>query len=254
MLHDINYSRYGSYNLRNMEKLPQEVLLKFIIEEHVMRHQQGYWNSIWSDMYIKTTFMRYGKSPGGFVRVTLNPGVVKKWATSLHISTEFLNDLDEMRDRETSKDLEFHTEETKGQLKSYEEDRASLRNTLKRCINPLETDVNGLVNIYSRIKVENSNAYESVKLGEHQHQQFEASWPDGFYNIIKMDVRTMKSGKKCSKSGEIEVFNTELIYSRVMCLLSIARITLEDVLNYGLFPIPLSLFELKYERDESFEK
>ena len=64
----------------------------------------------------------------------------------------------------------------------------------------------------------------------------------------------MKFGKKCSKSGEIEVFNTELIYSRVMCLLSIARITLEDVLNYGLSPIPLSLFELKYERDESFEK
>ena len=134
-------------------------------------------------MYKETTFMRYGKSPGGIVGVTLNPGVVKKWATSLHISTEFLNDLDEMRDRETSKD------------------RASLRDTLKRCINPLETDVNGLVNIYSGIKVENSNAYESVKLGEHQRQQCEASWPDGFYNIIKMDVRTKKSGKKCSKSG-----------------------------------------------------
>ena len=53
----------------------------------------------------------------------------------------------------------------------------------------------------------------------------------------------MKSGKKCSKSGEIKVFNTELIYSRVMCLLSTGRITLEDVLRYELSPMPLSLFE-----------
>ena len=53
----------------------------------------------------------------------------------------------------------------------------------------------------------------------------------------------MKSGKKCSKSEEIKVFNTELIYSRVMCLLSIGRITLENVLKYELSPIPLSLFE-----------
>ena len=53
----------------------------------------------------------------------------------------------------------------------------------------------------------------------------------------------MKYGKKCSKSGEVEVFNTELIYSRVMCLLSIGRITLEDVLKYELSPTLLSLFE-----------
>ena len=70
--------------------------------------------------------------------------------------------------------------------------------------------MNGLVNIYTGIKVENSHVYESVKLSEQQHQQFEAIWPDGFYNVIKKEVTTMKYGKKCSKSGEIEVFNTEL--------------------------------------------
>ena len=58
-----------------------------------------------------------------------------------------------------------------------------------------------------------------------------------------MEIRTMKAKKKCSKSGEIEVFNTELIYSRVMCLLSIRRISLEDVLKYEVPPILLPLFE-----------
>ena len=70
--------------------------------------------------------------------------------------------------------------------------------------------MNGLVNIYTGIKVENRNVYESVKLSEQQRQQFEAIWPDGFYNVIKKKVTTRKSGKKCSRSGEIEVFNTEL--------------------------------------------
>ena len=41
-----NYARYGSYYLHNMEKLSQEVLIKFMKGEHVMRHQQGYWGGI----------------------------------------------------------------------------------------------------------------------------------------------------------------------------------------------------------------
>ena len=85
-------------------------------------------------MYIETTFMRYGKCPGGIVGVTLKPGLVKKSATSLHICTEILKDLDKMRDRETSKDLEFHKKETKGQIRSDEKNRASVGDTLKKLI------------------------------------------------------------------------------------------------------------------------
>ena len=45
------------------------------------------------------------------------------------------------------------------------------------------------------------------------------------------------------KIWRIEVFNTELIYSRLMCLLNIGIVTLEDVLKYELPPILLSLFQ-----------
>ena len=41
-----DYARYGSYYLRNMETLPCEVLEKFMKGEHVIRHQEGYWNGI----------------------------------------------------------------------------------------------------------------------------------------------------------------------------------------------------------------
>ena len=106
-----------------------------------MRHQQGYWYGIWSDMYIETTLMRYGKGPGGIVGVTLKPGVVIKWANSSHKCTEILKYLDEMRAEKHLKMLrylEFHKEETESRIKSDEEDRAILRDTLKKCINPLE--------------------------------------------------------------------------------------------------------------------
>ena len=71
----------------------------------------------------------------------------------------------------------------------------------------------------------------------------EASWPDGFYNVIKKEVRAIKSGKEWLKSGEIGFFNRELIYSHVMWLPSIGRINFEDVLKYELSPLPLSLFD-----------
>ena len=53
----------------------------------------------------------------------------------------------------------------------------------------------------------------------------------------------MKSSKKSVKAGEVEMFNTEVIYSRAMCLLRIGRIELEEVLNYELSPLPSYLFD-----------
>ena len=159
-----------------------------------------------------------------------------------------------MFDRETSKELQLHKEESKGQIMSGKENRAGHRVTVKKCINPLDNDVNSLVNIYTEIKVQNSNVNESLNLNEQQHQQFEASWPNRFYNGMKKEVKTMKSGEKCSKSGDIEVFNKGLIYCRVMYLLSIGIITIEVVLKHELSPLPLSLFENTGEMRASTSK
>ena len=177
-----------------MEKLPQEVLPKFMKEEQVMRHQQSYRNGNWLDMYIEVIFMRYGIGPGRNGGATLKSRVIKKWANSLHICSEILKDSYETQHRETSKHLEFHKEAGKAQIRSDVEDRDGLRDTLKKRINPLDTNVNGLVNMLIGIKAQNGNVCESIKLGEQQCQQFEASWSDAFYNVTKKEVRTIKSG------------------------------------------------------------
>ena len=59
-----NCTRYGLYYLCTMERLPIDVLTRFLKVEHVMHHKSGFWNRIMSNMYIETTFMCYGHSPG----------------------------------------------------------------------------------------------------------------------------------------------------------------------------------------------
>jgi len=50
-----------------------------------MHHIPGVFNSIWSDMAIETTFMRYGHSRQGIIGVTLKPEAVTDTACILVI-------------------------------------------------------------------------------------------------------------------------------------------------------------------------
>lgn len=67
----VNYARYGLY-LKSMQRLPFALLKKFMEGQHVMRHQDGLWNGLWSDLFIETTYMRYGHGPSGIIGSTLN--------------------------------------------------------------------------------------------------------------------------------------------------------------------------------------
>ena len=40
--------------LRSMERLPYDVLEKFLKDEYVMLHPASIWNGIWADMFIAT--------------------------------------------------------------------------------------------------------------------------------------------------------------------------------------------------------
>ena len=68
---NINYARYGLYYLRSMEALPENVLQHFMKSAHVKRHVPGLWNGLWSDMFIETTFMRYGHGKAGIIGITM---------------------------------------------------------------------------------------------------------------------------------------------------------------------------------------
>ena len=68
-----NYARYGLFYLRAMQKMPVSVMKNFLNGDHVMRHMPGFWNGIWSDVWIETTFMSFGHDLKGIIGTTLKP-------------------------------------------------------------------------------------------------------------------------------------------------------------------------------------
>ena len=98
-------SRYRLFHLQSIERLPSPVLQVFLKGQHVMRHQPGLWNAIWSNMYIESTFMRYGHSPGGIIGITLKPSTLKRWALSRHLCSQIVKDVSEMKDEREAYNL-----------------------------------------------------------------------------------------------------------------------------------------------------
>ena len=60
-----NYARYVTYYLNDMYGLSEEVTRKFRMGLHVARNSTGFFNGIWLEMLIETTYMKFGSSPGG---------------------------------------------------------------------------------------------------------------------------------------------------------------------------------------------
>ena len=104
-----------------MEKLPNETLESFMKREHVSHRKSGIWNSIWSDMMIETTYMKFGKGPRGIIGVATQPRTLKVCAKSQHIQNKLLSDLEYLRNKDESPN-QVHKEETKTQIASDNKD------------------------------------------------------------------------------------------------------------------------------------
>jgi len=229
-----------------MEKLPGPLLEEFLRGNHVMRHKPGIWNALWSDMFIESTFMRYGHSPGGIVGITLKPSSLKRWALCLHICSQLVKDVSELKTNGSQVSVTVHKEEMPARKQSDAGDRQNLRERLATCIDPLqpENHPDGLVNIVTgRMSPNIVNADISVGIGVKQMKEYEEQWPDSFNKPLSKQVVTMAVSRKQIKVGQTPVYDTGLIYSRVLGLQAVRDINLKDILKFELAPVPPSMFE-----------
>ena len=118
------------------ESLRQEELSKFMKGEHLMHHVPGLWNGLWSDMFIETTFLRYGHGPGGIIGITLKPETLKIWALGPHICSHLEQDIISLVGKEQDISQEAHKEEAR--IASDGADRKSIQDKLKLCIDLLD--------------------------------------------------------------------------------------------------------------------
>ena len=136
----VDYARYGLYYLQTMEAMPKLCKEQFLKGKHVMRHVQWFWNGIWSDMFIKTTFMRYGHGKRGIIGVTLKPETLKVWSLSLHICSRLEQDLSNFLYPDNDTELSNHKEESKGRISGDKADRESIKRKLQECITPMNPE------------------------------------------------------------------------------------------------------------------
>ena len=212
-----------------------------------MRHCNGLWNSISSDIMIKTTVMRYGHDPAGTIGITLNESALEHWARSLHVSGFLEQSLLGLKGNETNKSVTHHKEESKAQMKLDTIDRYKLRKYLVTSIAPFSVDGHPqeIVHTHSgklSTKEINVDSYKTV--GETQLELFISDLPDGFYKLLTAAVLTTKKLKNSMKVNEVEVIDTSLIYSRVIELqLTNGGREVENVFSFELSLVPTSLFD-----------
>ena len=117
---------------------------------------------------------------------------------------------------------------------------------MESIIHPLEVEESpeNVINIYSgSISPRSVDVDKAVEIGKEQRKRFDCSLPGGFYESIKKEVTTMSITKKSIKVGDVDVYDTDVIFARVMCLLNTGQVNLEDVFSYELSPVPVSLFK-----------
>ena len=61
-----------------------------------MHHTDALWNGIWSDLFIESTYMRYGHDPYGIIGSTLSETILDVWALSHNTMGQMANDVAEL--------------------------------------------------------------------------------------------------------------------------------------------------------------
>ena len=110
--------------------MADDLLHEFLKGKHVMCHNQGMWNAIWSDMFIELTFVRYGHQAGGATCVT-------RWDLSLRACSQQRGDLLAMKDKQNNKTTTTHKEDAPSRITRYASDGQKSKKLFKITSIPL---------------------------------------------------------------------------------------------------------------------
>ena len=189
-----------------MTWLEPEILDRLCQGQQSLHHNSGIYNGQWSDMFIETNWMRKGHGPGGIIGVTESPQTMATWVYSMDAIMTLTGDLRKMSGDDENVQT-THKEESPSRIRRDGIDRQSLRAALGSRIDPMDpvTHVAGcLFNISNgQIAKPDVNVDRALEVGSEQLTQFEASWPDGFYNKLSKQVVTFAEKKKRLSVGVI---------------------------------------------------
>jgi hypothetical protein len=240
------YAKYLLWHLIEMEHLlDEEAESMFLSGDHVCRHTDGSWNSVFSDQFGEQTYIRYGKSKGGLVGLTLSQDQVAGWVLSQHVCNYVSLLMDKMLS-ETDQDetQKPHTEEGKHRKRLDANDRSKLREQFEAHSNPLTSTADRLVNVMNGcIASDKVNVVDAVAIGQEMAANFQEGLPDAFHKPVRARVHTMEIMQKGVKVGDQTIYNIEKLYGRLLVISSKRNLPLDYVFAYELAPLPSALFD-----------
>ncbi len=215
----------------------------FLAGDHVCRHTEGVFNSVFSDQFGEQTYIRYGKAKGGLVGLTLSQDQVACWVLAYHICNQMSLLMDQMFSSVEGKESK-HKEEGEGRRKLDAKDREKLRTQVQAFGNPLESSANVIVNIANGCMAdEKVNVADAVSIGQGMAAKFLTSLPGGFHDPVQSKVVTMNVMKKTVKIGDQTIYSMEKLYSHLLIISNKRSLPLQYVFGFELAPLPSSLFD-----------
>ncbi len=187
--------------------LPSNVLEAFMKGEHVCRHRERTWNSVFMDQFGEQTYIRYGKAKGGLVGKTHSKEQVACWTLSHHLcntlSLVYSNMYGETAEDNNSLQDTQHKEVGMRRKQLDGSDRNAIIAEVQKFQNPLSfKPYDPLINIVNgQVAPERVNVDKALAIGENMSAQFKDKLPDGFYSPLKHAISSMQVSKKSVKIG-----------------------------------------------------
>ena len=153
----------------------------------------------------KQTYIRYGKSKGGLVGISLSAEQVACWVLSYPLCQRVSQAFELMFESTDSKGATLtlaikHKEEGFIRRKLDAADRNLILHELKKHINPLVDPSLELINIVNRKVADDSiNVADTVNIGEEMTRNFVNSLPEGFHKALSEEIKTMETMKRGKK-------------------------------------------------------
>ena len=180
-----NYARYLSWNVRQMEHLPQRAKEDLLAGAHVCRHSDGR-TAVPADQFGEQTYIKRGKGSGSMKGISTSPEQVAVWVNSFSVCAHLdivmehmYNEAGEAHKPHGEVDGEEknqHKEEGEGRRRLDEVDRKKIAVELKKYSHPLNDQQPSVYNICNgQVVPDTVNVQIALAIGSEQSRQFSAS-------------------------------------------------------------------------------
>ena len=251
----MNYARYITWYLRNVENLPTMAKNDLMEGAHVCRHSDG-GTTVPADQFGEQTYIRRGKGAGGLRSISTNAEQVAVWVGSYSVCAYLDLAIEAMYCHEDAGEKPFggtegeckmenkHKEDGERRQKMDETDRNRIAEELEKHSHPLNvksTDLYNIVNV--QVEPTNVNVQDALHIGSTQSEMFTALLPGAFHSKIERKVKTMQNMEKVFIVNGKPSFDIETLFARLLVVGQQSGVEVTDIFQYELSPVPPSLID-----------